>query len=237
MHSQVPRFASRLGGLARASLPPPYLAPSLHIPVTLSPVQSSSFSSTASVAVNPRRDKSKQRGVSAIHRTGPRHPLTVSKWELPKPVSPEDMIAREQTPNHGLWAFFPPNREALSTPEYDHSFGRSWSIQELRERSWEDLHALWHVCVRERNRIMTSDIERTRLKPGYGEYESGERDAVILSTMKNMKHVLRERWYAYEDAKRLLEKGYVPESLSEKTTPKVKKAKVEHPMSGEQAKA
>jgi hypothetical protein len=57
--------------------------------------------------------------------------------------------------------------------------GRSWSIQELRERSWEDLHGLWHVCVRERNRIMTSDMERTRLKPGYGEYESEQRDAAV----------------------------------------------------------
>jgi hypothetical protein len=57
--------------------------------------------------------------------------------------------------------------------------GRPWSIQELRERSWEDLHGLWHVCVRERNRIMTSDMERIRLKPGYGEYESGQRDAAV----------------------------------------------------------
>lgn len=57
--------------------------------------------------------------------------------------------------------------------------GRSWGIQELRERSWEDLHALWHVCVRERNRIATSDLERTRLRAGYGDYESQERDKVV----------------------------------------------------------
>jgi hypothetical protein len=61
--------------------------------------------------------------------------------------------------------------------------GRPWSIQELRERSWEDLHGLWHVCVRERNRIMTSDMERIRLKPGYGEYESGQRDAAVSFTL------------------------------------------------------
>ena len=57
--------------------------------------------------------------------------------------------------------------------------GRSWGIQELRERSWEDLHALWHVCVRERNRILTSDLERTRVRAGYGDYESQERDKVV----------------------------------------------------------
>ncbi|KAJ5464160.1 hypothetical protein N7475_007295 [Penicillium sp. IBT 31633x] len=210
---QVPRIAGRLRGLAMAELPPTYLAPSLHLPVTVSNVQSSSFSSTASVGVNPRRDKSKYRGVSAINRTGPRTPFTVSRWTLPKPVSQEEMQPRETNPNHGLWAFFPPTREALSTPDYDHTFGRSWGIQELRERSWEDLHALWHVCVRERNRIATSDMERTRLKPGYGDYESGERDKVIKSTMKNIKHVLRERWYAWEDASRMYNSGYRPENF------------------------
>ncbi|KAJ5334094.1 Ribosomal protein L47 mitochondrial [Penicillium brevicompactum] len=210
---QVPRIASRLRGLAMAELPPTYLAPSLHRPVTFSPVQSSSFSSTAPVGANPRRDKSKNRGVSAINRTGPRTRLVASRWPLPKPVSPEEMQRRETNPNHGLWAFFPPTRESLPLPEYDNAHGRSWGIQELRERSWEDLHALWHVCVRERNRIVTSDLERTRVRAGYGDYESQERDKVILSTMKNMKHVLRERWYAYEDAQRMFERGYRPENF------------------------
>lgn len=31
--------------------------------------------------------------------------------------------------------------------------------------------------------------------------------------MKNMKHVLRERWYAYEDAQRMFERGYRPENF------------------------
>ncbi|KAJ5800766.1 uncharacterized protein N7518_002834 [Penicillium psychrosexuale] len=210
---QVPRIASRLRGLAMAELPPTYLAPSLHPSVTLSAIQSSSFSSTASVGANPRRDKSKNRGVSAIHRTGPRTPFTVSKWPLPKPVSPKDMQPRETNPNHGLWAFFPPNRQALPTPAYDNAHGRPWGIQELRERSWEDLHGLWHVCVRERNRIATSDFERERIQAGYGGFESQERDKVIRSTMKNIKHVLRERWYAWEDASRMYKRGYRPENF------------------------
>ncbi|KAJ5565735.1 Ribosomal protein L47 mitochondrial [Penicillium sp. DV-2018c] len=209
----IPRIAGRLRGLGMAELPPTYLAPSLRLPVTVSAVRSSSFSSTAPVSANPRRDKNKNRGVSAIHRTGPRTPFTVQRWPLPKPVSPEDIPARETNPNHGLWAFFPPNRAALSTPEYDNAHGRSWGIQELRERSWEDLHALWHVCVRERNRIYTSDLERSRLKPGYGDFESEERDKVIKSTMRNIKHVLRERWYAWEDASRMYKSGYRPENF------------------------
>lgn len=61
--------------------------------------------------------------------------------------------------------------------------GRSWSIQELREKSWDDLHSLWWVCVKERNRIATSDMERKRLKAGYGEWESSERDRVVGSVL------------------------------------------------------
>lgn len=57
--------------------------------------------------------------------------------------------------------------------------GRSWSVQELREKSWDDLHKLWWVCVKERNRIATSNLERERLKAGYGEYEASERDRVV----------------------------------------------------------
>lgn len=59
--------------------------------------------------------------------------------------------------------------------------GRPWSIQELRERSWDDLHKLWWACVKERNRIATSSLERQRLKAGYGAYEAGERDHAVSS--------------------------------------------------------
>jgi large subunit ribosomal protein L47 len=121
---QVPRIANRLRGLVMTEMPPAYLAPSLNRPVTLSPVQSSSFSSTAPVGgANPRRDKSKNRGVSAIHRTGPRTPFDVSRWPLPKPVSESEIQRRETNPNHGLWAFFPPTRAALPLPEYDGTYG------------------------------------------------------------------------------------------------------------------
>lgn len=31
--------------------------------------------------------------------------------------------------------------------------------------------------------------------------------------MKNIKHVLRERWYAWEDASRMYKRGYRPENF------------------------
>jgi large subunit ribosomal protein L47 len=123
MHRQsVARLTRQCHGLPLVELPPPYLAPSLHFSLIRTPVQCSSFSSTAVVA-GRGRDLNKTRGVSAIHRTGPRFKLGVSKYPLPKPVSPAALEKREATPDHGLWGFFPRDRSALSTPEYDIAHG------------------------------------------------------------------------------------------------------------------
>jgi hypothetical protein len=59
--------------------------------------------------------------------------------------------------------------------------GRSWAVTELRDKSWDDLHKLWWVCIKERNRIATSNLERDRLKAGYGEHEAGGRDKTVSS--------------------------------------------------------
>ncbi|CAI7653243.1 54S ribosomal protein L4 [Penicillium manginii] len=207
--SVVSRLA-RHGGMALSDLPPAYLAPSLHFSTMRNNVQSSNFSTTPVAAARGGRDMNRTRGVSAIHRTGPRFKLSASKYPLPQPVSPAN-IQKRSTPEHGLWAFFPPSREALSVPEFDMDFGRPWAIQELREKSWDDLHKLWWVCAKERNRISTSDYERERLKPGYGDHEAQARDRAVVVTQKSIKHVLRERWYAWEEATRLYDQGVRPE--------------------------
>ncbi|KAJ5087617.1 54S ribosomal protein L4 [Penicillium angulare] len=207
MHRPVVTRLAQYGGQALAELPPPYLAPSLHF--TMTRTQSSNFSTTPVVA-GRGRDLNRTRGVSAIHRTGPRFKLNVSKYPLPKPVAPGSLPARNNNPEHGLWGFFPPSREALSTPEFDLEFGRSWAITELRDKSWEDIHSLWWVCVKERNRIATTNVERERLKAGYGDHEAGKRDQAVFVTMQNIKHVLRERWHAWEEAQRLYDQGSRP---------------------------
>ncbi|KAK2759479.1 54S ribosomal protein L4 mitochondrial [Arachnomyces sp. PD_36] len=203
----VSKVLHQYGASSRVELPPPFLAPALHFPLISSSIQTSRFSTTHAVAA---REKSKLRGVSAIHRTGPRRPLLVSKHPLPRPV--ENPEKRETTPNHGLWGFFGDDKSALIPPADEHSHGRSWTIEELRQKSWDDLYSLWWVCVKERNRIATSNSERERLQAGYGEYEANHRDETVRVTQKAIKHVLRERYYAWTEARELYNQGYRPDA-------------------------
>ena len=71
----------------------------------------------------------------------------------------------------------------VQTIAYFQLLGRSWAITELRDKSWDDLHKLWWVCIKERNRIATSNMERDRLKAGYGEHEAEGRDKTVSSLL------------------------------------------------------
>ncbi|KAL1626298.1 54S ribosomal protein L4 mitochondrial [Neofusicoccum ribis] len=150
------------------------------------------------------RDRNRNRGVSALRKTGlrPRQTLSVKKEQLPVPVLDPAKRSKVQVDEyHGLWQFFHPDKKLLSTPDDDRAHGRAWTVQELRQKSWEDLHRLWWVCVKERNRLATEAYERKRLDAGYGEFEADERDKQIKLTQRAIKHTLTERWYAWENAR------------------------------------
>ncbi|MCJ1313110.1 54S ribosomal protein L4 mitochondrial [Agyrium rufum] len=175
-----------------------------------------SFSTSSLFAARKTRDRNPNRGVSAMRRTGLRHPVAMSKEPLPRPITDEAKRSKIKVdPNHGLWDFFNKEKTALTKPEDLLAFvghrlnhppsltGRPWAVEELRHKSFEELHCLWYVCIKERNRISTQGLERHRTKAGYGEYEAKQRDRTVRMTMRAIKHALTERWYAWEDARKI----------------------------------
>ncbi|KAI1321996.1 MRP-L47-domain-containing protein [Xylariaceae sp. FL0255] len=174
------------------------------IPRTIAPSISCSFSTTPQHNNRrPRRDNNRFRGLSSIYRSGTRFRMNIDKSEVPVPADYKPDINVD--PNHGLWDFFHSKDSILLKPDQLAEHGRAWSVEELRHKSWEDLHKLWWVCVKEQNRLFTWKLEHERLKLYDGMEEMKDRGTEVIKTMNAIKHTLTERWYLWEDARRLAE--------------------------------
>jgi large subunit ribosomal protein L47 len=103
----------------------------------------------------------------------------MSDEPLPQPVPLDRLPAVETDPNHGLWEFFQNRKTVANPPLEEAKHGRSWTVEELRHKSWDDLHRLWWVCVKERNRIATGRKERGKSRLGYGNAEAIKRDDAV----------------------------------------------------------
>ncbi|KLT41358.1 MRP-L47-domain-containing protein, partial [Cutaneotrichosporon oleaginosum] len=126
----------------------------------------------------------------------------------------EKMRAAGEAPKqHPLWAFFhvppesmevtadtkmPPDFGSLPRLENESAelkSGRSWSAPELRLKSFEDLHTLWYILLRERNVIATQKAERKRIRIAqqYGGKLLSVRSLRCRKSMARIKYVLNER--------------------------------------------
>ena len=49
------------------------------------------------------------------------------------------------------------------------TLGRAWTASELRRKSFEDLHKLWYILLKERNLLGTMWLEAKRWNKTYDE--------------------------------------------------------------------
>jgi len=110
--------------------PPIFLAPLL-ASGNCSSHQTTQFSTSAPLMKRrkmQKRDSNPNRGVSALRRTGLRHPVSMSKVPLPQPVlDPAKRSKPTVDESHGLWGFFNEQRTTLSKPDEDIQHGTGFS--------------------------------------------------------------------------------------------------------------
>lgn len=118
--------------------------------------------------------------------------------ELRKPILPTIDNIKVQD-DHPLWQFFHEKKFVRSGEDLDIQ-GRSWTVQDLRRKSFEDLHALWYVCLKEMNKIQREsiiyeDIGSSKIQ------QCMQFEEAIKNSMLSIKHVLSEREAALANAR------------------------------------
>ncbi|KAG5368355.1 54S ribosomal protein L4 [Yarrowia sp. C11] len=128
----------------------------------------------------------------------------VRQLELKAPIAPTlDNI--EVPDSHPLWQFFCKDKKMVRDQRSFNTSQRPWSVAELRRKSFEDLHALWYVCLKERNILLKEERVTTRMgvsDSGNSGYRN-EHDR-IGETMVAIRHVLAERYRAFEEVQQVL---------------------------------
>ncbi|KAK9802748.1 hypothetical protein WJX73_007301 [Symbiochloris irregularis] len=74
--------------------------------------------------------------------------------------------------------------------------GRAWEASDLRRKSWDDLHKLWYVLLKERNMLRT---EKELAKVKNERLANPARVRKVQKSMARIKHVLTERAIAEPD--------------------------------------
>ncbi|TFK24967.1 hypothetical protein FA15DRAFT_591560, partial [Coprinopsis marcescibilis] len=83
--------------------------------------------------------------------------------------------------------------------------GRAWRIEELRLKSFQDLHTLWYVTLRERNLLETQQEEARRMGVRINLQAQIHMAGACRKSMARIKAVMNERRLAYEGAIQLVQ--------------------------------
>lgn len=118
--------------------------------------------------------------------------------KLRKPILPtiDNIKVRD---DHPLWEFFHNKQFVRSADDLDIQ-GRAWTVQDLRKKSFEDLHTLWYVCLKEMNKIQREhiiyeDISSSKVQ------QCIDFNNTIKNSMLAIRQVLTEREAALSNAR------------------------------------
>ncbi|CAN0025373.1 unnamed protein product [Ectocarpus sp. 12 AP-2014] len=147
---------------------------------------SSSFSPICSTTIPAAAPRSTpERSCSGSQHVPHRHQragLSTLRRGLTGPLS-----ARLRLPMRGLEEFRDP--EVVKAGDVP-IVGRSWTVPELRRKSFEDLHKLWFVLYKEKNMLMSQVLLSRRSKVPI---PAGDRRQKVKRSMKAIKVVVGER--------------------------------------------
>lgn len=122
--------------------------------------------------------------------------------KLREPIVPKHTNF-DVSPDHPLWAFFPKGNKterALQTHDEVAKDVRAWTMPELRRKSFEDLHKIWYLTLKERN-IIATELHVAKAT-GNSTYFGALKELLKL-TQKRIKQTLLERQTAIEKAQTL----------------------------------
>ncbi|EJD50745.1 hypothetical protein AURDEDRAFT_143198 [Auricularia subglabra TFB-10046 SS5] len=145
-----------------------------------------------------------------------------------KPGALRPHLGFETAPKHPLWAFF--RRNAKDEPviiDPNHPdftlHGRAWTAEELRRKSFRDLHTLWYAVARERNLLASQRDEARRMGINKDIYLPPllRKNGMCRDTQARIKLVLSERRHAHSAVLELeqQEAGSAPTPASTKPSP------------------
>lgn len=77
--------------------------------------------------------------------------------------------------------------------------GRPWNVQELRRKSFEDLHTIWYTCIKERNILERESKIYSTLDGSEQSNPFAVASANVRDTMWRVRQVLAERQRGWEN--------------------------------------
>lgn len=135
----------------------------------------------------------------------PQHPHRLSPFSrhsaFPCPPSSTRTFVSQTSPvyeddqRHPLERLFRDDEDLIDSETGKFNVGRSWRASELRLKSFEDLHALWFVLLKERNVLET---ERWVARKAKSQMLNPARLKKVRVSMSRIKTILGERSMEYK---------------------------------------